>query len=67
MVPISPRKSLMGFQVIESWEIDIETLIFLKKRRNKEKNAIAWIWTQDLWNKRVALYQLSYLDKHSDT
>ena len=67
MVPISPRKILMGFQVIESWEIDIETLIFLKKRRNKEKNAIAWIWTQDLWNKRVALYQLSYRDKHSDT
>ena len=67
MVPISPGKILVGFQVIESWETHIETLIFLKKRRNKEKNAIARIWTQDLWNKRVALYQLSYLDKHSDT
>ena len=57
----------MGFQVIESSENHIETLIFLEKRRNKEKNAIAWIWTQDLWNKRVALFQMSYLDKHIET
>ena len=54
----------MGSVGVKSRENDLETLIFLKKWKNKEKNVIARNWTRDLWHKSVVLYQLSYLGRY---
>ena len=44
---------------------NVETLIFfenVKETRKKKIFALSRIWTQVLWDKRLVLYQLSYVD-----